>query len=329
MFLLILLGFICALSLLVPTTFVPVYVKWPIAFAVVILITVIFNAKKKDTLYLTKEIKSKSVKRGLFHPMMNYAAYALLLTAFLSIYEIAKVNGINDLITDFSKLIGLIAGLDKLLICALLLLVISLLVSAVFKWVLSNCADTTTLKERGFLYIVLTVTTSVSLIYAALNCDLLGFNEFMLSGNNPFVFFGFVGLFVIIDFIIFIVSCNKSKKAKKGLVAKESPKKITKEEKKARKAEKRHEKAVKALEKDLAKKQAKIDKKLTKLNDKIQNKNAKIETKLAKKVKKTTEEVVEESVNEPVVEATEVVNEEAVVTEVVAEEAPVEETVQE
>ena len=289
MFLLLnLLGFICALSLLVPTTFLPVYVKWPVAFGVVILLTAIFNTKKKDTLYLTKTIKSVSVKRGLFHPLMNYTAYALLLTAFLSIFEITKVNGINDLITDFSKIVNLITGFDKLMVCSLALIVIAFLVSAIFKWVLSSCADTTTLKERGFLYVVLTITTSVSLIYAALSCDVVGFNDFILAGNNLYVFFGVAGLFVLIDFIICLVSLCKRRKAKKlaSLPVEMRPVKKTRAEKRSEKKAKKYAKAVRVFEKELAKKQAKLDKKIAKLNKKIQKKNAKLDKKISKKAAK-------------------------------------------
>lgn len=289
-----LLALACALSVLVPSDYVSEYIKWPIALALVLLFTFFFNLSKKDTLYTTNPAKNALRKRGLYHPLMMYSAFTLYLTGFLGIYYVCDSLSITNIVEDYQILL---ANFDNVLICSLIIIGLSVLINNIFKWLLSKFADTTSLRERSILYIIVFLTTTVALIYNMISFDISAFNTFIGTEHNYFLFYSIPVIMLIIDFIVTIVTGVNNVKKKKGIVSPRKAAKIAKKE--AKELERLNaEKAVRnrrvaKYEAEKAKDDAKFNAKMAKIDAKeakaIAKEQAKYEKKIAKKAAKMAE----------------------------------------
>lgn len=305
MIILYILGIIGAISLIGPGTLIPVYIKWPVALALVILITGIFNACKKDTIFTTRPTGSALVKRGLYHPLVTYTAFTLYLTGFLGIYAVCKENGVANIANGFGSIIG-----DNVTVYSLVIIGIAVLVNNLFKWVLSKHADTTTIRERSLLYVILVITLSVALVYNMVRIDVVHLNEFISAEHNYFIFYGIPAIMLIVDLVVTIVTGVILHRKNKGIMSKREKAKLAKKAakeakiaaKEARMAAK--EQAIRDAEEAeyqamLAKKQAKIDRKEAKKQAKIDckkaKKQAKIDRKLARMAAKDEKKALKEA----------------------------------
>lgn len=294
MFIFYLLALICAVSVLIPSAYVSEYLKWPVALALVLIFTYLFNLSKKDTLYTTKPAKNALRKRGLYHPLMMYSAFTLYLTGFLGIYSICDSLSITNIAEDYQLLL---ANFDSVMICSLIIILLSVLINNVFKWLLSKFADTTSLKERSLLYVIFFLTTSVAIIYNMINFDIAAFNTFISGEQNYFIFYTIPAIMLIVDFAVTIVTGVNNIKKKKGIISPRKAAKIAKKEAKElaklNKEKAKRNRHIAKWEAEKAKNDAKFVAKMAKMDAKeakaIAKEQAKYEKKIAKKAAKIAE----------------------------------------
>lgn len=208
-----LIGLLVAMAVLVPTEFLESYIKWPLCFVVVLLVTFYFNKKKRDDAYITRDVEKISHKRGLFHPIMIFTALSYYVLAFYLIMEVLLHNSKDAvIINNFDVLFKAISS-EKMIIALGLLLAALLLY--VGKWLLSKNASATSLRGRAFLYSVLTLCI-IAIQFVALElCHLDLFWKFIKQESNIYFYFGLVGLFILLDLVFVFVGHHKRKKLKK------------------------------------------------------------------------------------------------------------------
>lgn len=208
-----LIGLLAALAVLVPTEFLESYIKWPLCFVVVLLVTFYFNKKKRDDAYITRDVEKISHKRGLFHPIIVFTALSYYVLAFYLIMEVLLHNSKDAvIINNFDVLFKLITS-EKVIIAFGLLLAALLLYLG--KWLLSKNASKSSLRGRAFLYSVLTLCIIAIQFVAIELCHLELFWEFIKHESNIYIYFGLVGLFILLDLVFVFVGHHKRKKLNK------------------------------------------------------------------------------------------------------------------
>lgn len=268
MILLYLLSLLAVLVLFVPESIIPVYVKWPSSFLVVIIVVFLFNVCKKDTIYLVKDSRKKLINRGLFNPLLLYVSAILYIFGFTLLSAQLKFYNVLDYINEFNGIIDVFnaSSVNNVLMGAILV-VVSILIYYL-RYLFKANAEGSSLRGRAFLY----VCFSVILILIGL-INIFSFNDFVLAdylktGYNWIIFLGLIGLVLYTDFKAFLIRRHLRKKRYiKSLVKAQrpDPEKVIVEKpvlptRKERKAMKKQAK----IDKIVAKKVAKIDKKRAK-----------------------------------------------------------------
>ena len=320
MILFYIIGILCSLVLFAPATYVPAYVKWPIALLVALLVVFVFNLVKKDT----HNNKKRVIDCGLFNPLIMYLAASIYVLGFTLIINHLQALDIKEFVSEFDKIFASLEySLSNNLFSGLLFVVLAIIIYLIRNGFRKN-ANETGIGFRSFWYIAFTL---IALLIGIFNFDT--FREFDIyayltagTGYNLYIYLGLAGLVVFLDLIFNIIgACCSKKKAKKEeaksseivvedasaennevesenvVLTKKEVKKAKKAEKCAKKQAKRDAKKAKKdakrakviakerkrIEKKLAKKEAKIDKKISKVEKKMAKKIAKLERKKSNK----------------------------------------------
>ena len=284
MILLYLIGILCSVALFAPAAYIPFYIKWPVALAVVLLIIFFFNLPKKDSIYTTHHNKKKLYNFGLYNPLVMYFAASFYVLGFNFIIPAILVNESVDIVAEIGNIISAISfnPLNNLTI-GLILVVVGMLIYW-FRNAFRSNASKSSLKLRAFWYVVLTVLSLVVGIYNFITFNTFDIYQYLSTGFNFYIYVGLAGAAILIDLICLLIACgvraSKVKKANKIIEAKErgeTP--LTNKEKKALKKEAKRNKIIN-------KERASVEKKLAKQEKKINKEKAKIEAKKAKKLAK-------------------------------------------
>ena len=204
-------GILCSLVLFAPSV-VPGFVKFPVALIIVLFIIFLFNLSKKDTKYSVKHTKRKIVNHGLFNPLVIYLAASTYLLGFLMIIKHLTHFGINDVIGnidtvfatfEFSVKNGLFTGLIFILLSIFIYLI---------RYGFKNNAKRTSLRFRGFWYLVFTLITLLVSIFTFISYADIDLYAFILEGLNLVVFAGVVGLVLLLEIICLLVRCTKPRR---------------------------------------------------------------------------------------------------------------------
>ena len=129
MILLYLIGILCSVALFAPAAYIPFYIKWPVALAVVLLIIFFFNLPKKDSIYTTHHNKKKLYNFGLYNPLVMYLAASCYVLGFNFIIPAILVNESVDIVAEIGNIISAISfnPLNNLTI-GLILVVVGMLI---------------------------------------------------------------------------------------------------------------------------------------------------------------------------------------------------------
>lgn len=290
MLLLYLIGILCSVVLFAPSI-VPSYIKWPVALLVALLIVFIFNLPKKDTIYATHDNKKKVLNYGLFNPLIMYLAASIYILGFTLIFTHLNTIGINDIVLEFPKIIESFSfDLKNYLFCGFIFVVLAAVIYFIRNGFKNNASESS-LKFRSFWYVVFTV---ICLLIGVFNFDsfyTFDIYDHILSGYNVYVYFGLLGLIILIDLLGKLISHRKKvRRERRALEAETTPEPIPSEtlveeesvnevvepqlsKKEQRRLEKRERIIAKEkarMERKIAKEQAKIDKALAKIKEEVE-----------------------------------------------------------
>ena len=325
MFILYLIGILCSLLILFPVSLIgvtiPGFIKWPVAFSIVLLVVFFFNLYKKDTIYIVHDAKKKIVKCGLFSPMLTYIAASSYLLGFAMLFTHLEEKNMVDVVANINSLISEITSLN--VIIAIVLIVFGLLV-----YVLRNTfrahAVSMRLQTRSKWYIALTIIALAISAYSLFEFGSFDVSKYLEEGYNLYLYFGVAGAVILIDLICNLISMRvtyrylnrerikiakdakfarklakiqykrerkslkkKYKRAKKDVkLAKKAEKRGLKIEKKALKKARKAALKAKKREYKLLKKELKLANKLSKKQRKVAKKADKKARKVAKKERK-------------------------------------------
>ena len=290
MFLLYLVGILCSLLMFAPSM-IPGFVKFPVAFVVVLLVVFFFNKSKGDTIYRVYKSKTGLRRWGIFNPLLTYISACSYTLGFAMLFTYLSEHNMVDIVANIRYF--LFTSSDSEVFIAL-----ALIVFAILTFILRNSFKTYAyrmrLQSRSVWYIVLTLVTLGLGVYGILNYYSFDVYSYLNEGKNLYVYFGIVAAVVLFDLICnLIVSCINSKNSSKVEKPKTTKQQYKEEKKAIRDKYRRQKKAAKKAAK-LAKKSAKNAKKASKKASlrakkahkrelKLAKKNAKLEKKLAKK----------------------------------------------
>lgn len=280
MILLYIIGILCSLVLFAPSI-VPAYVKWPIAMLVVLLIVFFFNLPKKDTIYTTKDNKKRLHDYGLFNPLLLYLSAICYILGFSSIFTALAGHEAVDIVANLSKIFSFAsADLNYSLLFGLIFIVLAIFFYYI-RHAYRKSSSSSSLKTRAFGYIILTLAALGAGVYNILNFYTYDIYEDLLVGYNLFIYFGIVGLILLIDSISAICIASKHKKREDLEFAVRCHFGL-KEDEEITKAHISEYKKYKLIEDE----RITTEKHLSKQEKKLHKKLAKVNAKLAKKVKK-------------------------------------------
>ena len=263
MILLYLIGILCSLVLFAPTI-IPIYIKWPVALGVVLLIIFFFNLPKKDTIYATYPNKKNIYNYGLFNPLFMYFSASSYVLGFTLIFKSLAENNCSDIIANISTIPTLISFNPLSTLTIGLLFVLAGILFYFLRNAFRAYANKSSLQFRSFWYVVFTLLSIGVGIYYFINFYTFDIYQYLSIGYNLYIYFGLVALVVLID-LSFIVDAAISRKkkdkrakelAKAALEGTKAP--LTKKEIKVLKRKEKQNKII-------AKKQAKMDKKIAKI----------------------------------------------------------------
>ena len=282
MILLYIIGILCSLVLFTPASLVPIFVKWPVALGVVLIVILFFNIPKKDTAYTTHYNKKNIYNFGLFNPLIMYLSASCYVLGFSLIFSALNDAELVDIVSNLANIPSLISfnplnGFTFGLIY---------IVGAILFYFLRNgfrsCASDSRIQTRSFWYIVLTLAALGVGMYYFITFYSFDIYEFLSTGLNLYIYFGLAGLIVLVDILFIIIAAlsqkKKAKKVQEILEAKERGEDpLTKKDKKALKKEAKKQNKLQKKELKRLKKSSKKEAK----NNKILEKEQKI---LAKKL---------------------------------------------
>ena len=303
MFVLYLILYILALlgsvTLFLPD-FLPSFVKWPVALLVVLLVVFIFNLPKKDSNYTTHETTKKIQNYGLFNPLIIYTAASIyvlgftIIFSYLAQFELTNLVNVTEVFSHFEF------NLENGLFCGLIFLVSAMLIYFIRNSFKNNACESS-LKFRGFWYILLTLIVVIIGVFSFDSYSNFNLYDYLLVDYNIYVFFGLLALIIAIDItgkvIVHEYKVKKAKEASGELAIEREQKRLKKEEKRASRLVKKAEKREKIVAKEKARDEkiiAKEEAKLAKLEAKLVGKEV-IETAPVEEALVAEEQPVEEN----------------------------------
>ena len=280
MILLYIIGILCALVMFAPSV-VPVFVKWPVAMLVTLLIVFFFNLPKKDTVYTTYKTKKNLHNYGLFNPLLLYLSAICYVIGFSQIFTTLKTYNSVDMVANISQVFSLIStNFDYSLLMGLIFIILAIFFYYV-RHAYRSSASNSSLKTRAFGYVILTLAALGAGVFFLMNFYTYDIYEDLFVGFNIFIYFGIVALVLLIDSICAICSASKRKK-REDLEFEVRCHFGLKEDEEITKAHIAEYKKTKVINDE----RVTTEKKLSKQEKKIVKKLAKVEAKLNKKLKK-------------------------------------------
>lgn len=289
MILLYLIAILCSLVLFAPTI-VPIYIKWPVALGVVLLIIFFFNLPKKDTVYATHPNRKNIYNFGLFNPLFMYFSASSYVLGFAFIFTALAENNSSDIVANISTIPTLVNFNPLSTLTIGLLFVLAGILFYFLRNAFRAYASKSSLKFRSFWYVVFTFLSLGVGVFYFINFYSFDIYQYLSIGYNLYIYFGLATLVVLIDLSLIVCAVisrrRKTKKSQELLKVAEdgTDAPLTKKELKAKKREEKRNKII-------AKKRAKSESRFTKKQAKIDKKAAKLEAKKAKKQAKYNEKV--------------------------------------